>query len=654
MGKTLARKTSVSTRSNSSQGTRQRSDKKEKSPKPPPVSTLWCAACEQRSNEEDRDAPPGEKIKVVWPESRLGHKVPQGQECYPCFYVRRKFWADRDQEALNTLLEGDSNEKDTHAELRRATLCLPTGWCVTCDQGWNCQDRDAPPGKEITVKWAKFWCDRFGRNAPKGKECYPCFDVRRKFWADKNQKALNTLLKHNSDEKDTHAEARRAKVCEDKRYKSKEEIKFTITQTKAVLDQRFVEGSFVPLRKYASQQRLDASETVLDTDLANTVMEQTGTIVKRCEVSGELGIERFDVAADGGYRFRRGIDQSVTMQTGQEFDDKNQCQLEFELLTTMMGGNPIVGDDSLDPGLHPCGLQHDSVVSSSDIDPDEDTSEPGKENGEGNEKSVPLTEQTLEKFGLLAKASCKKRHAKSLGKQSTDVGSHVSERNSAVSDSQSSNNGKGGEGKGKGRAGQGRQKGQGKGKGREGKGKVRAQIRRICETIPTKGRRKGRPRKERAKEESDLFFEFLKEDFSPETQAMVLKEDNIVLFDLISEQTAGLAERIVAEDKEAANVFAGCLSSTAEGYTALTLKSVGFPAEQMARIQINAVRNLTATILKLNSVSVIINAVTLLFSFLPPVTSASLLEIGSKDPHLIGAGLTTVCLAAELFETDSV
>ena len=69
-----------------------------------------------------------------------------------------------------------------------------------------------------------------------------------------------------------------------------------------------------------------------------------------------------------------------------------------------MGGNAIEADDSLDPGLHPRGLQHDSVVSSSDIDPDEDTSEPGKENGEGNEKSVPLTEQTLEKFGFLAKA----------------------------------------------------------------------------------------------------------------------------------------------------------------------------------------------------------------------------------------------------------
>ena len=106
--------------------------------------------------------------------------------------------------------------------------------------------------------------------------------------------------------------------------------------------------------------------------------------------------------------------------------------------------------------------------------------------------------------------------------------------------------------------------------------------------------------------------------------------------------------------KDAAQAFVRCLSSKAEGYTALTLKSVGVPAEQMARTQINSVLNLAAKILELDGVSVIIKAVTLLFSFLPGVTLASLNKIRSKDPHLIGAGLTTVCLAAELFETDSV
>ena len=129
---------------------------------------------------------------------------------------------------------------------------------------------------------------------------------------------------------------------------------------------------------------------MLDTDLAKTVMEQFGKTVKRCEVTRVLGIELLDGAADGEYRFRRGIDESVTMQKGQEFDDKNQWQLKFESLQTKMGGNPIEADDSLDPGLHPRGLQQDSDISGSDVESLAVTSEPGSENGEGNAKSVRL------------------------------------------------------------------------------------------------------------------------------------------------------------------------------------------------------------------------------------------------------------------------
>ena len=55
----------------------------------------------------------------------------------------------------------------------------------------------------------------------------------------------------------------------------------------------------MPLRTYASQQGLDASETVLDTDLAKTVMEQFGKTVKRCKVTRVLGIELLDGAEPG-------------------------------------------------------------------------------------------------------------------------------------------------------------------------------------------------------------------------------------------------------------------------------------------------------------------------------------------------------------------
>ena len=69
-----------------------------------------------------------------------------------------------------------------------------------------------------------------------------------------------------------------------------------------------------------------------------------------------------------------------------------------------MGGNPIEADDSLDPGLHPRGLQQDSDISGSDVESLAVTAEPGSENGEGNAKSVRLTKPTLEKYGFLPKA----------------------------------------------------------------------------------------------------------------------------------------------------------------------------------------------------------------------------------------------------------
>ena len=301
-------------RSNSSEDTRKRNNKTGKSPKPRTYHAAWCATCGQGPNDHDCDAPPGKQIKVKW--CKFHRMVPVGQECLCCEMVRHKFWADWDQKALNTLLKHNSDERDAHAEARRAKVaCLHTARCSTCEQSCWDLDRDALPRTKIKVKWAKVRRDALGRMVANGQECYPCFDVRRKFWADKNQKALNALLKGDSNEKDAHAEARRAKVCNDKKYKAKgdimftdaearqakvcsdkkykakEEIKFTTTKAKEAFDQRFVEGRFVPLRKYASQRGLDAPETLLDTDLAKIVIEKFWQRVKRCEVTGVLGIE---------------------------------------------------------------------------------------------------------------------------------------------------------------------------------------------------------------------------------------------------------------------------------------------------------------------------------------------------------------------------
>ena len=131
---------------------------------------------------------------------------------------------------IKTLAARSNSSEGTRKGIEKKLKSLPTervAWCATCRQGSNDHDRDAP-GKKIKVKWR-----RFQNLVPIGRECQSCERVRRQFWAGKGQKALNTLLKGDSNEKDTHAEARRAKVCKDKKYKGKEEIKFTTTKTKA-------------------------------------------------------------------------------------------------------------------------------------------------------------------------------------------------------------------------------------------------------------------------------------------------------------------------------------------------------------------------------------------------------------------------------------
>ena len=112
------------------------------------------------------------------------------------------------------------------------------------------------------------------------------------------------MLEGDSNEKIAHAELRRAKVCKDK--------KFTTAKTKMAFDHRFVEGSFVPLRTYATQRGLDASDTVLDVDLAMDVMRKFGKRVKRCEVSGELGIEYTEAMCKDVDRWGNDVDDDRT------------------------------------------------------------------------------------------------------------------------------------------------------------------------------------------------------------------------------------------------------------------------------------------------------------------------------------------------------
>ena len=59
----------------------------------------------------------------------------------------------------------------------------PAGHCNACDQSTDKYDRDHLPGKEDYLYWVQSRISakhNKGKPIPAGKECYPCYFVRRK------------------------------------------------------------------------------------------------------------------------------------------------------------------------------------------------------------------------------------------------------------------------------------------------------------------------------------------------------------------------------------------------------------------------------------------------------------------------------------------
>ena len=74
---------------------------------------------------------------------------------------------------IKTLAARSNSSEGTRKGIKKKLKSLPTeheARCKTCEQGSNDHDRDAPPGKQIKVKWPKVCRNQFGRMVPKGQE----------------------------------------------------------------------------------------------------------------------------------------------------------------------------------------------------------------------------------------------------------------------------------------------------------------------------------------------------------------------------------------------------------------------------------------------------------------------------------------------------
>ena len=81
-----------------------------------------CATCDQSTSTVDRQSKPGEPVWLQWVQTHYSPKhgmdIPNGHECYPCYFVRRKHFNNCKQSALLEQMSQSAKAADKVAELR--------------------------------------------------------------------------------------------------------------------------------------------------------------------------------------------------------------------------------------------------------------------------------------------------------------------------------------------------------------------------------------------------------------------------------------------------------------------------------------------------------------------------------------------------------
>ena len=77
--------------------------------------------------------------------------------------------------------------------------------CDLCKQNTHQYDQDVLP-QQVYLRWCRFATNSKGQSQPQGRECYCCFDVRRRFYGHCD---LDTLIR-----------ARAQSEVEDERFKA--------------------------------------------------------------------------------------------------------------------------------------------------------------------------------------------------------------------------------------------------------------------------------------------------------------------------------------------------------------------------------------------------------------------------------------------------
>ena len=235
--------------------------------------------------------------------------------------------------------------------------------CDTCKQSTSSIDRQSRPESPKYLYWVQYRHNKkLRRNCPSGKECYPCYFVRRKHFQSRPQAELVDSMRESTAVDDKVLEVRADHVGGWGKFKKEGfiDIKALLEKTDEDYHDRFVEGSFEPIWEFAEKRGLKAED---EKAMAQLIMARYPSYQVGYDKSDQLGVEIPDTTGSS-YRYRRGARDSVQLRRIEKAPDEDDAKERFgtlvdkrrvdntcrqlELTEEVDGG----GDDVSDDGSH--------------------------------------------------------------------------------------------------------------------------------------------------------------------------------------------------------------------------------------------------------------------------------------------------------------
>ena len=221
--------------------------------------------------------------------------------------------------------------------------------CDQCQQNTHQYDQDCLP-RHVYLKWVKFTTNTQGQKLPAGRECYNCFDVRRRFYGQCDLDTLIDSRRQNEVEDERFKRLRKDKASGENRLRREAitEIKQKVSNQDETFEEAFEEGTFVPLQTFAKQKSIDP-ELCQNEELLIRHIEKRWQFEVGFGKSGCKGVFVTELG-DGEYKFKRGVKMSAARHKEQYYDDDVAAQEGLEEILGGLSATNLWGGDSGDEG----------------------------------------------------------------------------------------------------------------------------------------------------------------------------------------------------------------------------------------------------------------------------------------------------------------